>query len=148
MNKTRLEILIERQENWLVKIPTLRLGFLLKECYWSKMFDRGYTIQRGVFQFNINSHDTGVSVAVDIINGEDTLRIRSQTYWYDESQYGHNSVFVLEGAWDSAFSDVVEGLRQELTAIKVKEVKSLEKSLEEEIKNNSSMIDSFSKMFN
>lgn len=92
---------IEKAENEL-------LGFLL---YSLQLLGYKDTINIGDFHFYANKHDTGVSVRVYIKNGDDTYDVINGTYWYNQSQYGHNKFTKNTGAWDSHLDKAIAELR-------------------------------------
>lgn len=82
----------------------------------------GPGIQVGPFVFGSNSHSTGISVNVQILNpdSDEAFEILNGTYWYSESTYGFNKFKRLSGKWDNAFRDAQSELRS-LLIIKLHE---------------------------
>lgn len=76
----------------------------------------GDAVQVGVFVFGSNSHDTGISVNVNIIHPKTNkpFEIIRGTYWYSESTYGFNKFKRLKGKWDEPLKDAVSSLRASL----------------------------------
>ena len=127
-----IETLINQIEGFnktLDKIPSMRLGMLLNRVITSK------PLVVGAFEFKCNSHDTGISVRVDIIKDDDRLSIINGTYWYNESTYGFNKFHRLNGAWDAALKEAIKEI--EIMAIKdvedkIKSHKEWAKSIKKE----------------
>jgi len=69
-------------------------------------------VRVGNLAFHANSHSTGCSVNVWVIDGPDALEVRNTTYWY---WYSHNYTFNkphnIYGPWDAAISEAVESMR-------------------------------------
>ena len=131
---------LERFDDLLIKIPSMRLGMLL-----NRVIEKGPLVV-GVFEFTCNSHDTGVSVRVNIIKGNDRLNIINGTYWYSESTYGFNKFHRLHGAWDPSLKKAIDEIK--VMAIKKVEdkikshkqwIESIKKELSEEVSKFESM---------
>ena len=111
----RLKELINGYNKQLESIENMKLGFLLKRASYGALNglisrDKAYIVDK--FSFSINSHDTGVSVVVNLIAADgEKLNIINGTYWYNESQYGFNKFHRLSGAWDDALSLAIEKIR-------------------------------------
>lgn len=111
----RLKELINGYEKQLDGIKNMRLGFLLKRASYGSLNglisrDKAYIVDK--FSFSINSHDTGVSVVVNLIASDgEKLNIINGTYWYNESQYGFNKFHRLNGAWDESLKLAIEKIR-------------------------------------
>ena len=113
------------------KIPSMRLGMLL-----DRVIDKGPLIV-GVFEFTCNSHDTGISVRVNIIKDDDRLTIINGTYWYSESTYGFNKFHRLHGAWDPSLEEAIDEIKIMAT-----------KNIEARIKSHKEWIESIKKELN
>ncbi len=101
------------------------LGNLLEECkrYSIKTIKQssvpcyvngsGLAIRIGHFVFGSNSHSTGISVNVQILNLESghAFEIINGTYWYSESTYGFNKFKRLSGKWDKSLQKSISELR-------------------------------------
>ena len=54
----------------------------------------------------------GVSVVVNLIASDgEKLNIINGTYWYNESQYGFNKFYRLNGVWDEPLELAIEKIR-------------------------------------
>ena len=129
-----IETLINQIEGFnktLDKIPSMRLGMLL-----DRVIDKGPLIV-GVFEFTCNSHDTGISVRVNIVKDDDRLTIINGTYWYSESTYGFNKFHRLHGAWDPSLEEAVDEIKIMAT-----------KNIEAKIKSHKEWIESIKKELN
>jgi hypothetical protein len=131
---------LERFDDLLIKIPSMRLGMLL-----NRVIEKGPLVV-GVFEFTCNSHDTGISVRVNIIKGDARLNIINGTYWYNESTYGFNKFHRLHGAWDPSLKKAIDEIK--VMAIKKVEdkikshkqwIESIKKELSEEVSKFESM---------
>ena len=130
----KIETLINQIEGFnkaLDKIPSMRLGMLL-----DRVIDKGPLIV-GVFEFTCNSHDTGISVRVNIVKDDDRLTIINGTYWYSESTYGFNKFHRLHGAWDPSLEEAVDEIKIMAT-----------KNIEAKIKSHKEWIESIKKELN
>tara|TARA_R110000823_G_C15583267_1_gene463321 strand:+ start:128 stop:553 length:426 start_codon:yes stop_codon:yes gene_type:complete len=129
-----IETLINQIEGFnktIDKIPSMRLGMLL-----DRVIDKGPLIV-GVFEFTCNSHDTGISVRVNIVKDDDRLTIINGTYWYSESTYGFNKFHRLHGAWDPSLEEAVDEIKIMAT-----------KNIEARIKSHKEWIESIKKELN
>jgi hypothetical protein len=109
MDIERLNYELEGFNKTLIKIPSMRLGMLLNQ-----VINKGPLVI-GVFEFKWNSHDTGISVKVDIVKGDDRLNILNGTYWDNESTYGFNKFHRLHGAWDPSLNDAIKEIELMVT---------------------------------
>jgi len=105
---------ISNHEKAVAKVEKLRLGMLLNSVSRSSL--KGVIRPRapftvGPFEISFNGHDTGVSVKVWVVNGEDKLAILNGTYWYSEATYGFNQFTRVSGAWDDSFDIEIEKIR-------------------------------------
>ena len=111
----RLKELINGYDKQLESIEDMRLGFLLKRASYGTLNglisrDKAYIVDK--FSFSINAHDTGVSVVVNLIASDgEKLNIINGTYWYNESQYGFNKFYRLNGVWDEPLELAIEKIR-------------------------------------
>tara|TARA_R110000851_G_scaffold96226_1_gene208782 strand:- start:480 stop:944 length:465 start_codon:yes stop_codon:yes gene_type:complete len=121
MDIERLNNELDRLNQILTKIPSMRLGMLLDRVIVSD------PLVVGMFEFNCNSHDTGVSVKIDIVKDGERLNIINGTYWYSASPFGGNKFHWLHGAWDSALEKAID----EITAMATKNIEAKIKSHEE-----------------
>lgn len=119
---------IESAKKSIEETANKRLGFLL---YSLQILGHKDTINIGHFHFYANKHDTGVSVRVYIKNGDETYEVINGTYWYNQSQYGHNKLTQNRGAWDSHLDDAIDELRAMAISGYESRISRLEGELEE-----------------
>ena len=139
MNIERLNNELEGFNKTLIKIPSMRLGMLL-----NRVIEKGPLIV-GVFEFTCNSHDTGISVRVNIIKGDDRLNIINGTYWYSESTYGFNKFHRLHGAWDTSLKEAIDEIKIMATKnieAKIKSHKEWIKSIKEDLNKEAAKFES------
>lgn len=118
---------IENAKSSIEELPKKRLGFLL---YSLQLLGCEDTIKIGRFSFYANKHDTGVSVRVYIESDGETFDVIKGTYWYNQSQYGHNKFTHNKGAWDSAFDEAVCELRGKAKELTLKKIERMERAIE------------------
>ena len=139
MDIERLNHELEGFNKTLIKIPSMRLGMLL-----NRVIEKGPLIV-GVFEFTCNSHDTGISVRVNIIKGDDRLNIINGTYWYSESTYGFNKFHRLHGAWDTSLKEAIDEIKIMATKnieAKIKSHKEWIKSIKEDLNKEAAKFES------
>lgn len=66
----------------------------------------------GLFEFYVNSHDTGCNVSIYLnLPPDERVQILSTTYWYS-SAYTFNSYRVRNGAWDSDLKETISEMER------------------------------------
>lgn len=108
---------LKRETEYLSKIDSLRLGFLLKGIYYRDSNVKSH-VENSLFRITFHCHDTGVSTDSYIIRQDCSLyKIAHRTYWYNESQYGFNKWWYDNGAWDEKYEEFIQELRNRLVTL-------------------------------
>lgn len=138
---------LQRKQDYLEKIDSLPLGFLLKQLHYSCSDIKDF-VSNGVFKITFHCHDTGVSTDSYVIKPDKTLyQIARRTYWYNESQYGFNKKWYTHGAWDKKYQEFIEELRTKLKEVTNTAIENLKEERNTIIKNMSEEKSSVEDMF-
>lgn len=100
------------------------------------------------FLFYANSHSTGCSIRVTVID-EETLKgliIRWGTYWYS-SNYLFNGFFTKSGAWDDELARCLSMIKEKVEDCEAEHRAQREKKKLEEQKITDDEVSNFSKIF-
>ena len=145
-------------ENWIKDTKTqleradkLQLGMLLKACSYTTLIgkiSRKTYYRLNEFSFSVHVHDTGNGVGVYLHHPDgDKLKIIDRTYWYNESQYGHNKYTYLRGCWDVSLNKTIEQIREGYKQFLLSKIEKYEKDLADLISKQQSVFDKFSSMY-
>ena len=125
-DKEQIQKDIDSKNKLIEEASNKRLGFLL---YSLQILGLKDTIKVGHFNFYASKHDTGVSVRVYIENEGETYDVINGTYWYNQSQYGHNKFTRNHGAWDSALESAIIELREKAKTLYANQIKKLNEEM-------------------
>ena len=148
----------QQYENWikdtkaqLERADKLQLGMLLKACSYTTLRDkisRNTYYRLNEFSFSVHAHDTGNSVDVYLHHPDgDKLKIIDRTYWYNESQYGHNKYTYIRGGWDVSLNKTIEQIREDYKQFLRSKIEKYEKDLVNLISKQQNVVDKFSSMY-
>lgn len=152
LTKEQLEYRIKDESRYLSSLPKKRLGELLYTCvcggHLSDQLDRYKEYRLGKFGFKIHKHDTGIGVVVNLYAEDgDYLEIVQRTYWFNESQYGHNKYTYLRGPWDNALEQTIESIRNTEIAYRQKWLAKYQSDLDALINSERKYISKFEQEF-
>ena len=109
--------------------PMYKKGCLAEilEKYSLLFAERKNQFKIGAFDFDVRSHDTGISVDVKIVHPEtnESMPIISATYWHYH-RYTFNSSTFESGAWDAPLEKLIDKM-----ALQIKEKEDEAKKLEQ-----------------
>lgn len=152
LTKEQLQCRIKDESRYLESLPKKRLGELLYACvcggHLSDQLDRYKEYRLGKFGFKIHKHDTGIGVVVNLYSEDgDYLEIVQRTYWFNESQYGHNKYTYFRGPWDNALGQTIESIRNTEITYRQKWLAKYQTDLDELLQAEKQHINKFAQEF-